>query len=125
MEILHNQPSLSDFTSLSVHQSQTPASFYDGPAVLHHHSPSCSIQLSRRDLDLAPAFTQLAAGGRTVNGGTTANGNHEDTEEQEAEVQIPSVDIYITSEYVESVSPQAPQLPKLTSVLQTLYSVLV
>ena len=115
MEVIHDGPSQSDFVSLSVHQSQTPASFYNGPAILHHLSPLCVLKIGARDLALAPAFSGLAAaGGRSVTNGHV-NGHAEGTgvapsadgvngeeveaqEEVEPEVEIPGVDVWITSE---------------------------
>lgn len=114
MEALHNSPSHSEFIPLSEHQSQTPASFYDGPAILYHQSSSCTLKISKHDLDATTAFAGLAAGAKStdiaqVNGhsdgaiqnGEKNNANDEDEHErsEDIEVEIPNTDIWVTSEY--------------------------
>ena len=111
METLQTPPSRSDFTPLNEHQSQTPASFYDGPAILYHRSSSCTLRISTRDLEVATAFNGLASGAKTIDngqvnghsgGGESLNGEDNDAEEVggNAEVEISSVEVWITSEYI-------------------------
>ncbi|EFX02664.1 hypothetical protein CMQ_2593 [Grosmannia clavigera kw1407] len=44
---LRSPPSVSAYTSLADHQSSTPASFFDGPPVLHYHAKSARAYISR------------------------------------------------------------------------------
>ena len=101
MEILHDAPSASFFTSLSVHQSQTPDSFFSGPPVLYHYSPSATLSLHTSDLTSATILSRLAEGGyRPANGiSTTVNGGVEEHEIDE-EIEIRGVDVWVTSESV-------------------------
>ncbi|KAL9070515.1 MAG: hypothetical protein Q9161_004812 [Pseudevernia consocians] len=108
MEAIHQSPSSSSFTPLAVHQSQTPESFYSGPPVLYHHSPSASLWLHASDLAAAPALSSLANGAhRSANGTSTVavNGHgaaeeeeEEDEEEEDEEIEIAGVDVWVTSE---------------------------
>lgn len=111
MEILRNPPSRSEYIALSEHQSQTPASFYDGPAILYHHASSCWLKISKHDLEATTAFAGLAAGAKgtgsgQVNGHTEEklqngeNKGEDDVEgiREEAEVEISNIDVWVTSE---------------------------
>ena len=107
MEVLHTLPSASQYTPLSEHQSQTPASFYDGPAILYHHSKSCTLKIGSHDLSVAPAFKDLADGAQRSSNGHT-NGyaeNDEDIDDEtDEELEIPDVDVWVTSEYRPSLT---------------------
>lgn len=107
MEIIHQAPSSSSFTPVAVHQSQTPESFYSGPPVLYHHSPSASLLLHASDLAAAPALSGLANGAHrrangtatvAVNGHGAAGGEEEEEEEEDEEIGIAGVDVWVTSE---------------------------
>ena len=110
MEILQTAPSRSEYVPLNEHQSQTPASFYDGPAILYHHASSCMLKISKHDLEATTAFTGLASGAKgtgtgQLNGhseGASQNGGERDEDEvesvEEAEVEIPDIDVWVTSE---------------------------
>ena len=110
MEIIHQAPpSSSSFTPLALHQSQTPESFFSGPPVLHHHSPSASLVLRSSDLAAAPVLAGLANGARTrgaVNGETVGGAVNGDgvavdgDEDGDEEVEIEGVDVWVSSEYV-------------------------
>lgn len=115
MEPLHQPPTLSSFTPLALHQSQTPESFYSGPPVLHHHSPSASLFFHASDLAAAPAALSGLANGaggggarRRVNGEAAVvngDGGAEDEDEDE-ELEVEGVDVWVTSEYVVRVPPR-------------------
>ena len=98
MEVIREAPSSDAYIPLSTHQSQTPESFYSGPPVLYHHSPSATLQIHASDVAAAPAFSGFAEGAPVnhVNGSAIANGDHE--EEEDREISIPNVDIWVTSE---------------------------
>lgn len=103
MEIIHQAPTSSSFTPLAVHQSQTPESFYSGPPVLYHHSPSASLYLHASDLAAAPALSGLANGAHRSANGTAAvavNGHDaaEEEEDEDEEIEIVGVDVWVTSE---------------------------
>ena len=115
MEIIHQPPTPSSFTPLLTHQSQTPSSFYSGPPVLHHHSPSASLFFHASDLSAAPALSGLANGARRrVNGSAAAvdvavnghgaaeerEGDEDDNEDEDEEFEIEGVDVWVTSECV-------------------------
>lgn len=125
MEIIHQAPTSSSFTPLAVHQSQTPESFYSGPPVLYHHSPSASLYLHASDLAAAPALSGLANGARRGANGTAAvavNGHDaadgEDGDDEDEEIEIVGVDVWVTSEFAFSF-PSLPtylRLPTYTRV---------
>ena len=94
MEVISTAPTESRFTSLSAHQSQTPASFHSDPPVLHHRSPSTTILINSNDLESAPAFHKLAPPQRS-NGSAHAATN----EDEGHEITVNGLDIWVTSEY--------------------------
>ena len=120
MEIIRQEPWVSDYVPLSTHQSQTPVSFYLGPPVLYHRCPSSVIRISQHDLELAPAFAPLVAGGIKVNagganghGGPVEGDGNVETEEAEAEdqgeeIEMSGVDVWITSEYASQLCREIP-----------------
>ena len=106
MDVLRTAPSRSEFTLLSEHQSQTPPSFYDGPAILYHQSSGCTFKASARDLAAAAAFEGLVSSvekksNGPVNGHLSeeipVGGEHED---ESLDVEIPNLDIWVTSKSV-------------------------
>ena len=104
MEVLHGgdgAPTSSSFNPLSIHQSQTPDSFFSGPPILYHHSPSATLKLHSRDLAAAPALSSLAEGahGHANGTATTVNGDTGD-EEPDEELEVQGVDVWVTSESV-------------------------
>ncbi|KAK2756516.1 hypothetical protein FQN54_005409 [Arachnomyces sp. PD_36] len=94
MEILHSPPSESSFTPLAEHQSQTPESFYDGPPILHHLSRGCKIVALERDLRSSPALRGL----RGENGGGAAAAATNGESEEDKEVIVDGVDVWVGSE---------------------------
>ena len=106
MEIIHDPPKAESFTPLATYQSQTPESFFSGPPVLYHHSPSATLSLHKSDLESAPILSRLAEGAHKTANGTSSsavNGNtHHHEEEEDAdddeEISIPDIDIWVTSE---------------------------
>ena len=94
MEIVHEAPTISSFTSLDQHQSQTPESFYSGPPVLHYYSANAQLLAFESELTSSPALSRLTDPART--NGSATNG---DTENHNQEVVLHGVDIWVTSEY--------------------------
>ncbi|KAI4173435.1 MAG: hypothetical protein LQ343_002968 [Gyalolechia ehrenbergii] len=105
MEVLHTAPSESQFTPLSIHQSQTPSSFYTGPPVLHHFSPSSTLCINSTDLQNAPAFSTLASHTKQQANGSTPAPADTSSEDEGHEVRIQNVDIWVTSEKFLLFSP--------------------
>lgn len=64
---LRTPPSLDAYTPLADHESRTPASFYEGPPVLHYHTTGARAYVSRENRDKLPwggnETTATAAGG--------------------------------------------------------------
>jgi nucleotide-sensitive chloride channel 1A len=113
MEILRQPPDHSSFISLEEYQSHTPASFHDGPVVLHHHSPQCKLLIHEGDLRASPALAELRGDRSRDSSGTNglasasaaaateprdnAPSEH-DQEEEEREVEIDNVEVWVTSQ---------------------------
>lgn len=95
MEVLRTAPDASTFVPIAEHQSRTPASFHDGPTVLHYHSQRCKAVILERDLVATPALNALR-GENATNGDTTASAQDEEGEGNE--VAIDDVEIWVTSE---------------------------
>lgn len=51
---LRSPPSVEAYTPLEEHQSRTPASFFDGPAVLYYHRTGARAYLSTENRDKLP-----------------------------------------------------------------------
>ncbi|KAL8709744.1 MAG: hypothetical protein Q9220_005530 [cf. Caloplaca sp. 1 TL-2023] len=98
MEVLHTAPNHDQFTPLSSHQSQTPASFYSGPPVLHHYSPSSTILTTSHDLASSPAITALAPRTWPQTNGSASHTVEENSEDAGEEVSIQGIDIWVTSD---------------------------
>ncbi|KAJ5134873.1 hypothetical protein N7526_006238 [Penicillium atrosanguineum] len=97
MEVLRTAPEASTFVPIAEHQSRTPSSFHDGPAVLHYQSQRCKVVILERDLVANPALNALR-------GANAANGSVED---EEKEVSIEDVQTWVTSEKFLFFSPAA------------------
>ncbi|OJJ48415.1 hypothetical protein ASPZODRAFT_93016 [Penicilliopsis zonata CBS 506.65] len=89
MEVIHSAPEASSFVLLAEHQSRTPASFYSGPPVLHHHSKRCKVVILEADLLATPALNGLRE---------PANGSAPSGALSEREVVIDGVDVWVTSD---------------------------
>jgi nucleotide-sensitive chloride channel 1A len=92
MEVLRTAPDTSSFVPIAEHQSRTPASFHDGPTVLHYHSQSCKVVILERDLVATPTLNALR--GEVATNGSTAT----EENEEEKEVAIDNVETWVTSE---------------------------
>ncbi|CAK7265484.1 hypothetical protein SEPCBS119000_001535 [Sporothrix epigloea] len=66
---LRSPPSLDSYIPVAEHQSRTPASFYEGPPVLHYHTTGARAYVSRENRDKLPwggnDTTGEAAGGKS------------------------------------------------------------
>lgn len=104
MEVLRQPPTNASFVPLAEHQSRTPASFYDGPPILHHHSESCKIVIYERELRACPALAGLGPKAESENGTAGAVASENAGGEGEKEVVIEGVNVWVTSEYVHTSS---------------------
>ncbi|KAK4697564.1 chloride channel, nucleotide-sensitive, 1A, partial [Lecanoromycetidae sp. Uapishka_2] len=100
MEVLHSPPNTQSYTPLSVHQSQTPESFFSGPPVLYHHSPSTTLLINSHDLEAVPALAELVSGAQRSTNGTSGhiNGDEGGGEDMGQELSIPNVGVWVTSD---------------------------
>lgn len=87
LTIIRSVPELDKYTPLSVHQSQTPASF--SIPVLHLRNENCKLVLSRDQTSLLPIFGDKA---------TASSG--QGVEAGEDVVEVDGIDVWVTSEYV-------------------------
>ena len=100
MEIIHDVPTAASFVQLSTHQAQTPESFFTGPPVLYHHSPSAKLSVQSSELLLAPVFARLFENPEHKSPHTngTAGTTNGDQEEEDQELSTGGIDIWVTSE---------------------------
>lgn len=103
MEVTRDVPSADSFVPLATHLSRTPESFYSGPPVLYHHSPSATVIIQAKELLCAPVLQNLFNGSETHPNGTAATNGHNE-EEDNREVERLGVDVWVTSEYGHSRS---------------------
>ena len=87
-EVVSTAPKTADFTPLTEHQEQTPGSFFAGRPVLHLHCPSATVKSSKRDLASQSDFAALY------------EGDVSNIADQDAEVSISNVDVWVTSRYI-------------------------
>ena len=111
MEVLHEAPDRSNYTSVPEHHSQTPESFFDGPPVLFHQSPSATLRIRSSDLANAPAFSNIFSRGEPIYtpDDVIVNGNDEVVDRGDVEIEVAGVDVWVTSEFVK---PPWKQIPK-------------
>ncbi|KAK2811458.1 hypothetical protein FQN50_002081 [Emmonsiellopsis sp. PD_5] len=100
MEVLHDPPNSSSFVPLAEHQSHTPASFYSGPPILHHLSERCKIVILERELSKSTALAGLkpSATASSSSNGTAAPTTSAVAEDEDKEIVIDGVDVWVTSE---------------------------
>lgn len=88
---LRSPPVLDAYTPLAEHESRTPASFYEGPPVLHYHKTGARAYVSRENRDKLPWSGSTAAAAAANDGSWPVMS--EDMIEQ-------VVDVFVGSEYV-------------------------
>ena len=89
---IRTPPPLGDFTPLSVHQEQTPESFYDGKPILYYHTTGAKAWIPKSQLGKLPFFPADLSSDPTEPEGTALNGTVEENVEQK-------VDLFVTSQY--------------------------
>ncbi|KAL1302999.1 hypothetical protein AAFC00_003315 [Neodothiora populina] len=99
-------PSLTDYTSLSEHQSSTPGTFFGGKPVLYYHASSATLTL----LSLAP--TSLSSSSSLAPFSSLLPSSQQQQQQQQQngisaqDTQISSLDVWITSSSFTIFSPQ-------------------
>jgi chloride channel, nucleotide-sensitive, 1A len=94
---VRSPPSLDDYTPLSEHQEQTPASFYGGKPVLHYHAAGAKAWIPKSQRGRLPFFPADLSTEPTAPEGGALNGSAEENVEQK-------VDIFVNSQYDASSS---------------------
>ncbi|CAG8956489.1 hypothetical protein HYFRA_00003875 [Hymenoscyphus fraxineus] len=97
---IHSPPALDSFTSLSDHQTQTPATFFGATPVLHYHATGARALAQRHLLSKLPILTQ--DGG--TNGNASSNTGTE-TEGSASDNIVESIDIFASSESLTLFNP--------------------
>ena len=100
MRIVDQLPCESDYTSLEAHQQETPGSFYDGKAVLHHSVQNATLKVSEQELATNSALRVLrtsAGPGAAPHASPRPHTNGHD-EEPRVDVTITRIQIWVTSE---------------------------
>lgn len=97
MEVLRQAPNPSSFIPLVEHHSATPASFYEGPPVLHYYSDRSKLIILDSESDAAPALASILTAARSE---TRANGSDSNGESDPSSTQkvVEDVDVWVTSE---------------------------
>lgn len=92
LTIIRSAPELERYTLLSIHQSQTPASF--SIPILHFRNENCKLVLEKDQSSLLPIFGCKATADKS-----------QATDRDSEEVEVDEVDVWVTSEYVLIVNP--------------------
>ena len=98
MEIIHDAPTAASFVPLSTHQSQTPESFFNGPPVLYHHSPSAKLSIRSTELTFAPILSKLFADSLLPTNGSAPAVNGDIADVEDRELSVEGVEVWVTSE---------------------------
>lgn len=100
LRVIDESPQERDYTSLEAHQQETPGSFYDARAVLHHRVQNATLKVSEHELANNPALQALrtsAGPGAAPHASPHAHTNG-DGEELRVDVTITRIQIWVTSE---------------------------
>ena len=106
MDRFEGAPDILDFIDIAVHRSQTPQSFHSEKPILYHQSFSASLSIPAVDLNSAPLLASFA-NASVLNGSRSAGDDSTDSElvDQQQDVTIPNVAIWVTSEYLKLYIP--------------------
>jgi len=104
---IRSPPSLGDYTLLSEHQEQTPATFYDGKPILYYHVAGAKAWIPSAQRGSLPLFPADAPSAPTGPENIVLNGNSEEMIEQK-------VDLFVNSELVLHTPSPNPVNWKLT-----------
>ena len=99
MEVLQDVPKVEDFVPLVEHQSATPASFYNGPPVLHYHSPGCKLAIADHDLRTSQALSTLRDSNANGDVAKAVNGDSSSLDGVLPEQILEGIDTWVTSRY--------------------------
>ena len=100
MEIIRSPPETSNYIPLSVHQSATPASFYNGPPVLHYHSRRSKIVILASDVELSAPIATLASAFSTASKQSATTNGHgtEGSNGVDSDAVVDDAEVWVTSE---------------------------
>lgn len=100
MEVLKEAPQTGSFVPLAEHQSTTPASFHNGPPVLHYYSDRCKVIVLEHELQNAPVLSEVVTKlSQTNHSNDQSQSNGNDSAKQILE----EIDVWVTSEYALSL----------------------
>lgn len=117
LESITTAPSLSDYTSLSDHQSETPGTFFGGKPVLYLHSANATLQIGRKRISEQSSFTPFSpavTNSDTSAATSTSNGNGSTEPEYansaspiDEQAFVPGTEVYVTSHTLVLWNPKA------------------
>jgi nucleotide-sensitive chloride channel 1A len=100
LRVIDESPREDDYTSLEAHQQETPGSFYDARAVLHHRVQNATMKVSEQELATNPALQALrtSAGPGAAPHASPHSHTNGDGQEPRVDVTITRIQIWVTSE---------------------------
>lgn len=100
LRVIDQAPREDDYTSLEAHQQETPGSFYDARAVLHHRVQNATLKVSEQELATNSALRALrtSAGPGAAPHASPHSHTNGDGEEARVDVTITRIQIWVTSE---------------------------
>ena len=98
MEVLREEPKVSSFVSLAEHQSTTPASFHNGPPVLHYYSDRSKLIILDREAQNNAALTPLLQHASITQHDEDSEQTNGDLTHLDEQRVLEGVDVFVTSE---------------------------
>lgn len=106
MDRFEGAPDVQDFVDIAVHRSQTPQSFYSEKPILYYQSLSASLSIPVADLNSAPLLASFASSSVLNGSGTTGDDSTDSAlVDQQQDVTITNVAIWVTSEHLRLYIP--------------------
>jgi nucleotide-sensitive chloride channel 1A len=87
---LRSPPSLDEYTPISVHQEQTPETFFGGKPILHYHGTLVKAWLPKSQLGSLPFFPNDLVSAPTGPEGAELNGSIDENVEQKVDLFVNS-----------------------------------
>lgn len=108
LELIHDAPTVSQYTSLAEHQAQTPGTFFGGKPVLYYHISNAILSMDSHQLSSSAAFSSLRSSSIDTNDGASSNTpTNGDATHAPIQEEIPSLQIFVASDYFTLFSPSA------------------
>lgn len=100
LRVIDESPNEDDYTSLETHQQETPGSFYDARAVLHHRVQNATLNVSEQELASNAALQVLRTSAGPGAGPHASPHSHTngDGHEPRVDVTITRIQVWVTSE---------------------------